>query len=122
MGAALAAERWQVLGRRVRVGRLELDLVAVDPGPPSALVVIEVRWRRSRAFGLPEETVDHRKMARLRRAAAALAMAGVLPDGTPLPSLPLRLDLVAVEPGPAGRLRTRHHRAVGEVGRGGTLW
>ncbi len=122
VAAALAAHGWRILARRVRVGRRELDLVAVDPGPPPALVVVEVRWRRSRAFGLPEETVDGRKIARLRGAAAALANAGILPDGSPLPALPLRLDVVAVEPGAAGRLRARHHRGVGEAGRGGTLW
>ncbi len=122
VAAAFEARGWTVLARRVRVGRLELDLVAVDPGPPPALVVLEVRWRRTRAFGLPEETVDGRKVARLRRAAALLVADGRLPDGTPLPRGPLRLDLVAVEPGPAGRLRLRHHRAIGESGGAGTLW
>jgi putative endonuclease len=120
--ASLAAAGWMILARRVRVGRLELDLVAIDPGPPPTLVVVEVRWRRSRAFGLPEETVDGRKIARLRRAVAALAAHGRLPDGEPMPPLPVRLDVVAVEPGPAGRPRARHHRAVGEPGRGRALW
>jgi Holliday junction resolvase-like predicted endonuclease len=120
---ALAQAHWVILARRVRVGRLELDLVAIDPGPPPSLVVAEVRWRRSRAFGLPEETVDGRKLSRLRRGAAGLAAGGTLPDGRRLPSLPLRLDVVAVEPGrQPGRLRLRHHRAVGEVGREGALW
>jgi putative endonuclease len=50
----LAAEGWQIIGRHVRVGRGELDLVAVDPGPPPMLVVVEVRWRRDRGFGLPD--------------------------------------------------------------------
>ena len=97
---------WRVLASHVRVSRAELDLVAVDPGPPAALVVIEVRWRSRRDFGLPEETVDHRKRARLHRAGFALRERGVLPEGLPLPPLPLRFDLVVVEPG--GRLR--HHR------------
>jgi putative endonuclease len=120
---ALAAGGWRILGRRVRVGRLELDIVAVDPGPPPALVVVEVRWRRSRAFGLPEETADRRKIGRLRCGAAGLASRGSLADGSRLPALPLRLDLVAVEPAAAaGRLRLRHHRGVGEAGDGGPLW
>ncbi len=96
---------WRILASRVRVGRAELDLVAVDPGPPPALVVVEVRWRARRDYGLPEETVDHRKRARVHRAGFALRAAGSLPGGEPLPSLPLRFDLVVVEPG--GRLR--HH-------------
>lgn len=111
----LVAVGWTVLTRNVRVGHLELDLVAVDPGPPPVLVVVEVRWRRSRAFGLPEETVDHRKLARLRHAAFRLLDLGTLPDGTRLPRLPLRIDLVVVEPA-GGRMGespiVRHHRSV----------
>ena len=123
VAGALATAGWRILGRRVRVGRLELDIVAIDPGPPRALAVVEVRWRRSRAFGLPEETVDHRKLGRLRRGAAGLASHGTLADGSPLPALPLRLDLVAVEPAATpGRLRLRHHRGIGEAGSGGPLW
>ena len=97
---------WTVLARNVHVGRHELDLVAIDPGPPAALVVIEVRWRAGRAFGLPEETVDHRKRARVRAAAFGLLERGSLPGGEALPHLPLRFDLVVVEPGG----RVRHHR------------
>ena len=97
---------WTVLARNVHVGRHEIDIVAVDPGPPAALVVVEVRWRTGRDYGLAEETVDHRKRVRIRAAAYGLIERGTLPDGSPVPRLPLRFDLVAVEPG--GRLR--HHR------------
>ena len=97
---------WHVLAMHVRVGRAELDLVATDPGPPATLVVVEVRWRSRRDFGLPEETVDGRKRARLHRAGFALRELGGLPSGKTLPALPLRFDLVVVEPG--GQLR--HHR------------
>jgi Holliday junction resolvase-like predicted endonuclease len=111
---ALVADGWAILGRHVHVGRGELDLVAVDPGPPPMLVVVEVRWRRDRGFGLPEETFDHRKRAHLRRAVARLLAVGTLADGSPLPALPVRVDLVAVEPavGPGGARRLRHHRAA----------
>jgi len=102
----LAAGGWTILARNVHVGRHELDLVAVDPGPPAALVVVEVRWRAGRCFGLPEETVDHRKRVRVRSAAYGLLDRGVLPDGSPVPRLPLRFDLIVVEPGE----RVRHHR------------
>lgn len=107
--AHLEALRWRVLARHVRVGRAELDLVATDPGPPAALVVVEVRWRSRRDFGLPEETVDGRKRARLHRGGFALREAGQLADGTQLPDLPVRFDLVTVEPG--GRLRHYRHGA-----------
>lgn len=108
----LAAAGWTVLGRNVRVGRAELDIVAVDHGPPAALVVVEVRWRRDRSFGLPEETVDWRKRARLRAAGLRLVERATLPDGRPLPRLPLRLDLVVVEPAVNVAERIRHHRGV----------
>jgi putative endonuclease len=110
----LLALGWALLGRRVRAGRSELDLVATDPGPPPSLVVVEVRWRRSRDFGLPEETVDRRKLVHLRVGVGRLLEAGRLPDGTDLPDLPVRLDLVAVEPParPGGPVRIRHHRGI----------
>jgi putative endonuclease len=109
----LLAAGWSVLARNVHVGRHELDLVAVDPGPPRALVIVEVRWRSSRGFGLPEETVDHRKRAHLRMAAYGLRERGVVPDGTRLPRLPVRFDLVVVEPATGGGEPTvRHHRAA----------
>jgi putative endonuclease len=106
VAGALTTAGWTILGRNVRVGRAELDLVAVDPGPPPALVIVEVRWRARRDFGLPEETVDHRKLARLHAAAFRLRDAGVLPDGRSLPALALRFDLVVAEPGRP----IRHHR------------
>jgi putative endonuclease len=106
VAAHLEAAGWRVLATHVRVGRAELDLVALDPGPPPMLVIVEVRWRSRRDYGLPEETVDHRKRARLHRAGHALRDGGALPDGTVLPSMPLRFDLVVVEPGD----RLRHYR------------
>jgi putative endonuclease len=109
----LLADGWTILARNVHVGRHELDLVAVDPGPPAMLVIVEVRWRATRGFGLPEETVDHRKRRHLRMAAYGLRDRGVLPDGAPLPRLPMRFDLVVVEPGPRGGESTvRHYRAA----------
>lgn len=102
----LEARGWRILARQLRVGRAEIDLLAVDPGPPAALVIVEVRWRAVRDFGFAEETVDGRKRARLHRAAFILRDRGLLPDGAALPPLPFRFDLIVVEPG--GRLR--HHR------------
>ncbi len=113
VGTHLGTIGWTVLARNVHVGRHEL--VAIDPGPPAALVVIEVRWRVSRAYGLPEETVDHRKRTRVRSAAYGLLDRGTFSGGEPLPRLPLRFDLIVVEPG-VGRgdapPRIRHHRAA----------
>jgi putative endonuclease len=113
----LVAERlggagWTILGRNLRLGRNEIDLVAVDPGPPATLVIVEVRWRGRRDFGLPEETLDWRKRVRLRAAVGRLLEVGALPDGRSLPDAPVRVDLVVVEPPRivGGEVRVRHHR------------
>ena len=106
----LAARGWLILARNIHAGRSELDIVAVDPGPPARLVVVEVRWRRSREFGLPEETFDYRKRAHLRAGVARLLERGQLPDGQVLPRLPISLDLAVVEPGQGGAPRVRLYR------------
>lgn len=113
VAARLQGLGWTILGRNVRAGRGELDLVAVDPGPPRELVVVEVRRRSSRAFGLAEETVASRKRSHLRVAIGRLLEDG-LRDDEPLPSLPLRVDLVVVEPrsGASASPRLRHYHAI----------
>jgi len=98
---------WTILGRNVRVGRGELDIVAIDRGPPPELVIVEVRWRGRRDFGLAEESLDHRKRAHLRASIGRLLADG-LQGGIALPAHPIRVDLVVVEPGQ----RIRHHRHV----------
>lgn len=123
---------WTILGRNVHVGRAEIDILAVDPSSPATLVAVEVRWRARRDFGLPEETVDRAKVARLRAAALTLRegtppagrqgagrqgtgrplvgrpLVGRQLVGVPIPRLPVRVDIVALESG--GRIR--HHRYV----------
>ena len=98
VASRLEAAGWTILARNVRLGRDELDLVAIDPGPPRALVVVEVRRRGRRDFGLAEET---RRPPQARDAPAGrrprCSSAGTLPDGRPLPALPLRIDLVALD-------------------------
>jgi Holliday junction resolvase-like predicted endonuclease len=67
-----------------------------------------VRWRGSRAFGLAEETVDGRKRARIRRATWRWL------EAADAPRLPLRFDLIVVEPAatPEGPSRIRHYRSA----------
>ena len=59
---------YRILARNVRVGGVELDLVVERAG---VVVFVEVKTRRSRAFGAPEEAVDARKQARIVRGATA---------------------------------------------------
>jgi putative endonuclease len=102
----LSAHGWTIVARNVRVGRSELDIVAVEPATPPILVIVEVRSATVTSFGAPVESVDARKVSRLYRAAWALVRAGRLPDGKALPDIEWRVDLVTVirEYGRAWRL------------------
>lgn len=104
--AHLTSLDWMILGRNLRFGRKEIDILAVDPGPPRRLVIVEVRARSRRDFGLAEESLGWRKRGHLRAAFGSLASLQQLADGTPLPRLPIAVDLVVVEPGRP----IRHHR------------
>lgn len=64
----LEREGFTIVGANVKVGRLELDLIA-RRGP--LLVFCEVRSRASRSFVDPIDTIDVRKQERIRRAACA---------------------------------------------------
>lgn len=66
--AHLAAHGYRILARNARAGRVELDLVAMRG---RLLVIAEVKTRRSRSGGAPEEAVDYRKRERLVQGAAA---------------------------------------------------
>lgn len=116
-GERLAAMRlealgWRIVARNLRVHRAEVDILAIDPAEPPSLVLVEVRKRNRRDFGLAEETVDFRKRNCLRRAADELAARPVLADGRRLPQLPVRVDLIAIDRGPDGRPSLRHHRGI----------
>jgi putative endonuclease len=108
----LASLGWQIVARNLRLSRAEVDLLAIDASDPPSLVVVEVRRRNRRDFGLAEETVDYRKRSALRRAVGELARHPVLPDGRRLPDLPVRVDLIAIDQGPDGRPALRHHRGI----------
>jgi len=57
---------WRILGRNVRVGRGELDLI-VRRGP--VLAFVEVKARRTRACGTPEDAVTEAKRRQVARLA-----------------------------------------------------
>lgn len=84
---------WRILARRWRVAEGELDLVALDAD--GTLVGVEVRARTLLHTGSASESVDARRVRRLRRALARYALEVAPPHaGT-------RLDLVSL-----GRERT----------------
>jgi len=66
--AHLIRRGYRIVARNVRAGGIEMDLIARRG---SLVVFVEVKTRRSHAFGRPEDAVDSRKRARLIRGAAA---------------------------------------------------
>ncbi len=113
-GEALAAVYleqlgWTVVARNMRVGRDEIDILALDPGPPATLVAAEVRSLRSSAFGAPEERVDRRKVGHLYRGLAAACATEAISTGHA--RLPRRIDLVVVDRR-SGVPQIRHLRAL----------
>lgn len=66
--AHLEALGFAIVGVNVRVGRLELDVIARRPG---LVVFCEVRTRASAGFVDPIDTIDWRKQQRIRAAARA---------------------------------------------------
>ena len=56
---------WQICGRNVRVGRYELDIIAIEE---RTVVVVEVRTRGEGAWTSPIGSIDGGKRRRLRNA------------------------------------------------------
>jgi len=87
----------QVIGRNVRLGGVEVDLVARDG---DTHVVVEVKLRGRADYGGAALAVDRVKRARLARAARALEQSGA-PE--------VRIDVIAIETAADG-LTLRHYR------------
>jgi putative endonuclease len=105
----LAGRGWRVIARNVELGGVEIDILAVDPGPPATIVLVEVRSLHAAQFGAPEESVDAHKVSRLYRALAAIRDAdGLLTD---VDAGQRRVDLVIVDER-AGQPVLRHLRAL----------
>lgn len=83
----LVALGFEIVGRNVRVGRDEIDVIARRG---RLLVFCEVRARRSDAHVAPFDTMDGNKVMRVRRAAAAWLAAQ---DG---PASDVRFDAASV--------------------------
>jgi putative endonuclease len=58
---------WRIVERNVRYREGELDIIAARDG---VLAFVEVKTRRSRAYGSPAESVTYRKRVRIRGMAA----------------------------------------------------
>ena len=84
----LRRNAYRIVARNFRAAGAEIDLVAMDG---DTLVFVEVKTRRSRDAGAPEEAVDERKQKQIRRAAEIFATRYRADDVT------MRFDVIAVD-------------------------
>jgi putative endonuclease len=96
--AHLIDRGFRILSRNLRSGGVEIDVIAARGG---LVVFAEVKTRRSRRAGLPEEAVDARKQRRLVAGAAAWLREH------PGAAARIRFDVIVCE-GDADALRVRH--------------
>jgi putative endonuclease len=95
----LADRGYEILARNWRCEVGELDLVALDE---SCLTFVEVRTRRGRALGSPEESITAAKQVRLASLAEAYVQARDWAGDW-------RIDVVAIEMDMRGRLLRVDH-------------
>lgn len=95
----LAAKGYEIVARNWRCETGELDLVTRDG---DCLAFVEVRTRRGRALGTPEESITRAKQARLAALAEAYVQAHDWPGD-------YRVDIIAIEMDRGGRLLRVDH-------------
>ncbi len=91
----LEAKGYEILERNWSVAEGEIDIIA---SKPDEIVFVEVRSRRGRNFGTPEESITGRKAQHVRAAAAAYLMEH--PDAPETQ----RIDVIALELDAKGRV------------------
>jgi putative endonuclease len=111
IGETIAAAYLNLIGygiieRNLRIGRNEIDIVAVDG---ECLVFVEVKTRRSCRFGSAAEAVGKKKLLGIRRAAGRYLNR----PGDRRKFTEIRIDVVAVEiDRPRDRMTLDHLRGV----------
>ena len=79
---------YRIVARNFRAAGAEIDIVAMDG---ETLVFVEVKTRRSRDAGAPEEAVDERKQKQIRRAAEIFATRYRADE------VEMRFDIIAID-------------------------
>ena len=99
---------WDVLARNFSAPGGEIDLVCVEGGGSArTLVFVEVKTRRTTAFGEPEAALTTRKIDRLSSAADAYIYANGEED------VPCRFDCIGIIlAGPAHQPEIRHFKDI----------
>lgn len=99
---------WHILDRNWRCPAGELDIIAIDPGPPDVVVFCEVKSRRGLGFGPPLEAITAAKQRKLRELAVWWLRAQ--PRAVPR----FRIDGLGVLLPPDGPRRITHVRGIGQ--------
>jgi len=84
----LRARGWAILGRNVRCGPRELDVIAVRG---RILAFVEVKCRRGQSYGHPLQAITRAKQKGVARAARIWIQKQTLPPGTLI-----RFDAISV--------------------------
>ena len=77
---------YQIRHRNWRCGRKELDIVAEHQGE---LVIVEVKTRRDKKFGMPEESISDTKIRRIVSSADAYVRKYEI-------DMPVRFDIISL--------------------------
>lgn len=85
--AYLKKKKFRIVAQGFRFHRGEIDIVAYDR---KTVVFIEVKTRRSRVFGRPEESVTPAKQQQIRRIAEAFLAVNHLDQ------VPCRFDILSI--------------------------
>lgn len=99
----LAEKGYKIVKRNFTFGHVgEIDIVCYDD---KTLVFVEVKARNNYTYGSPEESVDKRKQAQLKRVARMYYSVNSLEDAE------CRFDVVAIDH-LFGKTEVRHHIAA----------
>lgn len=84
----LLQKGYTILHRNWRAGKKELDIVAMD-NQQKILVVVEVKTRKNRLFGEPEEAINDTKIRRIVSSTDTYLRKFAI-------DLPVRFDIIAI--------------------------
>lgn len=84
----LLRKGYTILHRNWRSGKKELDIIAMD-NQQKTLVVVEVKTRKNRLFGEPEEAINNTKIRRIVSSTDTYLRKFAI-------DLPVRFDIIAV--------------------------
>jgi putative endonuclease len=101
LGEKIAAEflqnkGYEIIDRNYRCPEGEIDIIA---SRHDTLVFVEVKTRSNRQFGTPEESITQTKMQKLRASAESFLLQHENMSEN------WRIDVVAIEMGPGGKVK-----------------